>query len=38
MKYITHCIDGRQLRVGGENDDTPQLEAMYSKKYAGELE
>ncbi|AHB41745.1 hypothetical protein P148_SR1C00001G0958 [candidate division SR1 bacterium RAAC1_SR1_1] len=38
MKYITHCIDGRQLRVGGSNDDTPQLEGMYSKKFASTLE
>ncbi len=39
MKYITHCIDGRQLRIWTPwIDDTPQLEAMYSKKFAGELE
>jgi hypothetical protein len=35
MKYITHCIDGRQL---ADREDLPKLEAMYSKKYAGELE
>ena len=34
MKYITHVIDGRQLR----NDDTPELEARFSKKFAGEVE
>lgn len=34
MKYITHVIDGRQLR----SDDTPVLEQMFSKKFAGELE
>ncbi|MEI6425778.1 MAG: hypothetical protein WCO66_00325 [Candidatus Absconditabacteria bacterium] len=34
MKYITHVIDGRQLR----NDDTPELEHRFSKKFASELE
>jgi hypothetical protein len=34
MKYITHVIDGRQLR----SEDTPDLEKMFSKKFAGELE
>lgn len=35
MKYITHCIDWRQL---AERDDVPKLESMYSKKFAWELE
>lgn len=36
MKYITHCIDWRQLRVS--DDDVARLEWMYSKKFAWELE
>lgn len=35
MKYIVHCIDGRQLADRG---DVERLEATFSKKYAGELE
>jgi hypothetical protein len=34
MQYITHVIDGRWLR----SEDTPELEKMFSKKFAGELE
>lgn len=36
MKYITHCIDWRQLRVG--DDDVARLESMYSKTFAWKLE
>jgi hypothetical protein len=36
MKYITHVIDGRQLRW--TNEDVALQEGRFSKKFAGELE
>lgn len=35
MKYITHCIDWRQL---ADRDDVNRLEGMFSKKFAWTLE